>query len=257
MPYVLRPNQLYAKNPNGSGYLAQNVVASQTTAEMLADIQAEGQAQVSAVASEGTTQVSSVNSAGATQIAAIQAAATDLQSTIDSADDTIASIDALDDIITGLRNLIDLVHPVGSIFISRSNTRTPDQMFGGTWAPIEDRFLLTAGTYYHVGDPDGGEATHTLTESELPEMHKKMVFRRIYGTERADGSGRNEYAIHIATGSEGVTNEIVDANVSGPIVTNGTYNPGRTQRVSINIGGDEAHNNMPPYTIVYAWERIA
>ena len=147
--------------------------------------------------------------------------------------------------------LIDLIHPVGSIYISVNNT-SPSLLFPGTtWAQITDTFLLASGTTYAAG-MTGGEATHTLTENELPEMHKTMVLRRFYSP-----NGANDYAVHIATGSNGTTNEIIDANVSGPVVTSGTYNPGKTQKVSINIGGGQAHNNMPPYLAVYVWKRLS
>ena len=255
MPYAFKANKVFAKNPDGDGYMSQTVITDKTTNDAIAEIQAAGSTQVANVNSAGTTQTTRVNTAGNSQVTAISNKATELETLMDEADATISKIDALDDIISGLRSLLDLVHPVGSIYISKDPT-DPGDMFGGVWSPITDRFLLTAGSTYHVGDADGGEATHTLIESELPEMHKKMVFRRIYGPEKTDGSMRNEYAIHIATGSEGVTNEIIDANVSGPIVTSGTYNPGKTQLVSINIGGNQPHNNMPPYTIVYAWERV-
>lgn len=255
MPYAFKANKVFAKNPDGDGYLPQNVITDSTTSDAVATIQAAGSTQVSGVNTAGNTQTSRVNAAGNSQVTAIENKATELQTVIDSANQTLNNIQALRDILDGISELLDLVHPIGSIYVSRDPT-DPGEMFGGVWSPITDRFLLTAGSTYHVGDVDGGEATHMLTENELPEMHKKMVFRRIYGSEKTDGSGRNEYAIHIATGSEGVTNEIIDANVSGPIVTSGTYNPGKTQLVSINIGGDQPHNNMPPYTIVYAWERV-
>ena len=37
----------------------------------------------------------------------------------------------------------------------------------GTWEQIEDKFLLSAGTSYTAGNI-GGEATHLLTEDEMP-----------------------------------------------------------------------------------------
>lgn len=250
MPYAFKANKLFAKNPDGEGYLPQNVITDSTTSDAVAAIQAAGSTQVNNVNSAGTTQTTRVNAAGNSQVTAISNKATELQTLMNDADTTISKIDALDDIISGLRSLLDLVHPVGSIYISKDPT-DPGDMFGGVWSPITDRFLLTAGSTYHVGDLDGGEATHTLTESELPEMHKTMVLRRFYSP-----NGENDYSIHIATGSEGTTNEIINANVSGPVVTNGTYNMQKTQKVSINIGGGQPHNNMPPYTIVYAWERV-
>lgn len=44
MPYTLKPNKLFVKDPEGGGFLAQNVIAEQTTEEMVAEIQTEGTA---------------------------------------------------------------------------------------------------------------------------------------------------------------------------------------------------------------------
>lgn len=42
------------------------------------------------------------------------------------------------------QELIDLIYPVGSIYIS-VNSVSPATLFGGTWEQIQDRFLLSAG----------------------------------------------------------------------------------------------------------------
>lgn len=57
-------------------------------------------------------------------------------------------------------------YPIGSIYQSTSSA-TPGSLFGGTWERIKDVFLLSAGDTYHAGST-GGEATHTLTISEMP-----------------------------------------------------------------------------------------
>lgn len=145
--------------------------------------------------------------------------------------------------------LLNKTYPVGSIYMSVNST-SPATLFGGTWEAIEGKFLLAAGGDYSAGDT-GGEAEHTLTESELPVMHKTMVLRKLY----TDGFA-NDYALHIATGSDGTTNETISANVSGPRV-NTAINEQKAQKVSINIGGGESHNNMPPYLAVYVWKRTA
>ena len=62
MPYVLKPNKLFAKDPNGEGYLPQNVITDQATADMVDEIE-----------EAGAEQVASVNTAGATKVAAIEA----------------------------------------------------------------------------------------------------------------------------------------------------------------------------------------
>ena len=65
--------------------------------------------------------------------------------------------------------LLNLVYPVGSIYLSSKNTN-PGTLFGGTWTQIKDRFILTAGDYYSNG-ATGGAATVTLTVSNMPS-HK-------------------------------------------------------------------------------------
>ena len=62
--------------------------------------------------------------------------------------------------------LLNLVYPVGSIYLSSNNTN-PGTLFGGTWVQIKDRFILAAGDYYSNGATDGA-ATVTLTVSNMP-----------------------------------------------------------------------------------------
>ena len=64
--------------------------------------------------------------------------------------------------------IADLVYPVGSIYMSVNST-SPATLFGGTWTQIQDTFLLAAGSTYAAG-ATGGEATHTLTENEMPSQ---------------------------------------------------------------------------------------
>ena len=62
--------------------------------------------------------------------------------------------------------LLNLVYPVGSIYLSSKNTN-PGTLFGGTWVQIKDRFILAAGDSYSNG-ATGGAATVTLTVSNMP-----------------------------------------------------------------------------------------
>ena len=124
----------------------------------------------------------------------------------------------------GTKTLIDLIYPVGSIYMSVTNT-SPQSFFGGTWERIQDRFLLAAGSTYAAGGT-GGSATHTLTVSEMPN-HGHVV-----GTEGGSVSKTTTY-IAGATGGAGA----------------------RGESTTDNAGGGAAHNNMPPYLTVYMWKR--
>ena len=127
------------------------------------------------------------------------------------------------------------VYPVGSIYMS-VNEVNPSTLFGGTWERIKDRFLLASGDTYSNG-ATGGEATHTLTISELP-AHKHA-----YTVNQPEMGGNTVYS------GPAYVNDIV---VSNPAYTNGEYLP----YVGLT-GSDQPHNNMPPYISVNIWKRTA
>lgn len=63
--------------------------------------------------------------------------------------------------------VISLIYPIGSLYLSAAST-SPAVLFPGTtWEQIKDRFLLCSGNSYTLGDT-GGEATHALTANEMP-----------------------------------------------------------------------------------------
>lgn len=135
----------------------------------------------------------------------------------------------------GSLNLLD-VYPIGSIYMSTSET-DPSTLFGGKWTQLEDRFLLGAGSTY-INGTTGGEATHLLTDKEsgLREHY------HIVGRDNDAGYGGNNGSIH-ANGNH--TNSTVGANWQ---LYTSTVN---AQNAEI------AHNNMPPYLVVYMWQRIS
>jgi hypothetical protein len=117
-------------------------------------------------------------------------------------------------------------YPVGSIFLAVNNIN-PSSFFGGTWEQIKDRFLLCAGSIYKAGNT-GGEATHTLTVAEMPSHNHEAVSTS--GSDR----GLALYPFSMITQNY----RLADANVIRP------------------TGGNQPHNNMPPYLVVYAWKRV-
>lgn len=72
-------------------------------------------------------------------------------------------------------NVVDLIYPVGSIYMSVNST-SPSILFGaGTWERIKNKFLLGTDdegdeneTYSYPAGTTGGSSTHTLTIDELP-----------------------------------------------------------------------------------------
>lgn len=124
-----------------------------------------------------------------------------------------------------ISRMLDVFYPIGSVYTSSQPT-DPGTLFGGTWTRIKDTFILAAGDTYAAG-ATGGEATHTLTEDEMPS-HRHQI------TSRTEAGSYYGYA---------VTSNNTSSTI-GTIITQAA-------------GGNAAHNNMPPYITRYVWERTA
>lgn len=116
-------------------------------------------------------------------------------------------------------------YPVGSIYMSVNST-SPASIYGGTWEQLKDRFLLGAGSTYTAGNT-GGAATHKLTINEMP-AHTHSTY---------SNDGRR-------CPDDGVEWRYQGMDTS-------------TYRETAAEGGGAAHNNMPPYLVVYMWKRTA
>lgn len=150
---------------------------------------------------------------------------------------------SLNDLISNLKKSIwETAYPVGSIYMS-TNSTSPEDLFGGTWVQLEDRFLLGAGSDYTAGDT-GGEATHTLTIAEMP------THTHIQDQHRHTSGFRN----NISNGTGG-------ARRGGPYApsadNDGEAYTEYATATNQNTGGDGAHNNMPPYLVVFMWQRVS
>lgn len=149
---------------------------------------------------------------------------------------------------TGNEISLENVYPVGAIYMSTVET-SPNTLFGfGTWEQIKDRFLLSAGDSYEAG-ATGGEATHTLSKSELPSYSLGKI-PGIVPAAHANWNNDNVSATSlgaVSSSKPGVERGSANAITSG---TQFGYAVGTG-------GGGEAHNNMPPYLAVYVWKRTA
>lgn len=126
--------------------------------------------------------------------------------------------------------ILGLVYPVGSIYMSINNV-SPATLFGGKWVQIQGRFLLGASDVYKA-NTTGGEEKHTLTTDEMPE-HRHSIYYPNAGGPYGDA------AISYPEGSG--TDKTWEAEMC------------KTQ----SAGGSAAHNNMPPYLVVYMWRRLS
>lgn len=137
---------------------------------------------------------------------------------------------------TGLTMNFDSIYPIGSIYMNTTNVNL-GILFGGTWEQIKDRFLLGAGNSYPLGSI-GGEADHILAEAEMPRHNHKGIYYNSY-----------EKLVHPQR------SQATNVGVALSWVNGGTYKDSSIH--TGQVGGNQPHNNMPPYLTVYIWKRIS
>ena len=126
------------------------------------------------------------------------------------------------------------------------NSTSPATLFGGTWVQLKDRFLLGAGDTYPNGGT-GGEETHTLSSSEMPA-------HRHWGIEYYGNSGWNVGDNSGLGGTQTVAN---GKRFTGTFGNSTSMSKWVTAQEGGSNGVTQAHNNMPPYLVVYMWKRTA
>lgn len=124
-------------------------------------------------------------------------------------------------------NLLDIVYPIGSIYIT-NNTASPASTIGGTWTAVTGAICGNTeknGTNY-------GSDTHTLTVSEIPSHHHRY---------------RGYWSVGGVWGSE-----TTRACIAWDDVNDGTSG-GYTQ----NTGGGDSHSIVQKSYGCYIWQRTA
>ena len=151
-------------------------------------------------------------------------------------------------------NILNMVYPVGSIYMSVNNV-SPQTFIGGTWAvwgtgrvPVG---VDTTQTEFNTVQKTGGAKTHTLTTNEMPgHTHTQNAHSH---TIRSNAGSDSPVGINKAIGgihrfnlqSNGVTNDGNSLYAENTAATNQ------------NAGGGQAHNNLQPYITCYMWRRTA
>lgn len=140
-------------------------------------------------------------------------------------------------------SIIDIVYPVGSIYMS-VNAADPSTLFSGTsWEKLQGRFLLGSNSTYKPGST-GGEATHALTTSEMPKHNHDGLYYSYIDTENLVTLNSGTVSYHIPWGSSSYPGDYGAGSGAAELVTG-------------EAGGGAAHNNMPPYLVVNMWKRTS
>ena len=123
-------------------------------------------------------------------------------------------------------SIVDLIYPVGAVYISVSST-SPATLFSGTsWSTFAAGRCLVGldtgdGSFNQV-EETGGSKTHTLSINEIP-AHTHQYIRSNYPS-RNTGQPGGDYV-------------------------------GVNQEQTGSAGGNGSHNNLQPYIVVYMWKR--
>jgi len=124
---------------------------------------------------------------------------------------------------------LSVLYPVGSVYINASVSTNPGTLLGfGTWSAFgAGRVLvgLDAGdTDFDTVEETGGAKTHTLTIDEMPSHTHTQA--------GSDNSAPLQFGSPVDDFGE------VDSETGA-------------------TGGDQPHNNLQPYIVVYMWKRTA
>ncbi len=131
-------------------------------------------------------------------------------------------------------------HPIGSYYWSDEATE-PSMLFGGMWQQVKDVFVLAAGDKFGCGST-GGEAEHKLTEKEMPQH-----FHMFSPSASVDGI---DFVVPTKSSGTGLSSIKKEGNAHYPgHWASSTWGTNKK-------GGNQAHNNMPPYIATYCWKRI-
>lgn len=142
--------------------------------------------------------------------------------------------------------LIDVIYPIGSIYMSFNST-SPADLFGGTWEQITDRFLYCADS----SGTTGGSNTHQHTYGiKVGGYYKETIFAENSGTGLLDYYNEDQWNL------SGYTNSDAPTSGCNKAVTTGV-NEGITPTHYIYTAKVSTASSMPQYLTCYAWHRTA
>lgn len=142
---------------------------------------------------------------------------------------------------------VDLIYPIGSIFMSVNNVNPGTYLVNTTWVawgagrvPIG---IDTNDADFNVVEKTGGEKTHTLNVNEMPShTHRLEQRQQWYSSDSVSGTSTGTiYSWKAGEGTGGSTSKSYQCNHDDVLAK----------------GGSQAHNNLQPYITCYMWKRIS
>ena len=184
-----------------------------------------------------------------------------------NADKVLVSTDTYKPLVDAL---LELIYPVGSIYMTVDKDRKPAAFLGGTWERWGQGCVPVGvdenDTIFEKAENKGGEQKHQLTTDEMPaHNHRGTYTETQHYTINIPGSG--DSFIEMPSGTDAVEVKY-EQTQSASLVRNGSRPIGQqldidyTEKVTAlygvpSQGGNAAHNNLQPYITCYMWKRTA
>lgn len=148
--------------------------------------------------------------------------------------ETIVTAERMNHIEGGIADLYNAIFPVGQIVIKGDNEDYSNWL-GFTWERTAVGKVLvgidsTDTDFNNIGK-NGGEKTHLLTISEMPNHRHNLE-----AGAKTNAWAEPNYAISYQYQAANI--------ISSP-------------QGMVSTGGDQAHNNLQPYQVVAYWKRTA
>lgn len=125
---------------------------------------------------------------------------------------------------------IDVIHPIGSMWLSNSNT-SPSSLFGGTWQQLTNAVLRAAAAYGYNGSDN-----MTLTISNMPS-HSHLFRSYAWARPYNNTAWNTSMGFPPSYGDNGVSLSSSEAHSVA------------------STGGGQSFSKLPRYCNIYCWVR--
>lgn len=160
--------------------------------------------------------------------------------------------------------ILSIIYPIGALYITTKNENPATTLGFGTWTRVKDRMLLGYGDTYKTIKATGGNRALQAHTHGIPELSGSTTSTGAHGHRITDsttsyGSGSQSAWRCLAWSG---TNHDWWQDIYTPSDGGGHNHDISTTASTTNSTGSGAasssvEGNMPPYYVVYIWERTA